>query len=72
LREACGIGVLLFGRGLLLALIGHPVASTAAERLEPWAFAVVMLRQIVVLLWSVHSFRDVAWLSWSSGDTPSA
>ncbi len=50
--------LLLLCGALVLAQIGYPLASAAVERLEPWAFAVVLLRQVTVLLWSVQVMRD--------------
>ncbi|MQA29353.1 MAG: DUF2029 domain-containing protein [Luteitalea sp.] len=52
LRPEHGPTLLVFIAALTLAQIGYPLASTAAESLEPWACAILLGRQVVLLVWA--------------------
>jgi hypothetical protein len=47
----------VFVMALLLAQIGYPLASVAAESLAPWASACLLGRQVLLLVWAGREFR---------------
>ena len=57
--------MMLFIGALMLAQIGYPVASVAAESLEPWLYVILLGRQVLLFAWVVYVFHQES--SWVGG-----